>query len=145
MKIDANTFDEYFAATGERQSTLRAIDQLIRTSAPHSEPVLFQGMGGGSVLGYGLMDYQTKSMKSPAQWPLISLANQKHYISLYICAVDGDGQYIAEKNADRLGKVSCGKSCIRFKYLEDIDQSVLSEIIADIDTRVTNGEKVFGI
>ena len=45
------------------------------------------------------------------------LANNKQYISFYICAADEEG-YLAEQNADRLGKVRVGKSCIRFNRLE---------------------------
>lgn len=48
-------------------------------------------------------------------------------VSLYICAADDDG-YLAEQNADRLGNVNVGKSCIRFKRLDDIDLDVVSEL-----------------
>ena len=53
-------------------------------------------------------------------WPLIALAAQKRHLSLYVCAVV-DGGYLAEARADRLGKVSCGKSCIRFTSLDAVD------------------------
>lgn len=145
MNIQATTKDEYFAKSGEREPDLRTIDQVIRRAAPDLEPVLFQGMGGGAALGYGLMDYQTKSMKVPTKWPLIALANQKHHMSLYICAVDTDGQYFAEKYAERLGKVDCGKSCIRFKKADDLDMTVLEDILSEIASRVRAGEKLFGI
>ena len=36
--------------------------------------------------------------------------------------------YLAEQNADRLGKVKVGKSCIRFKRVEDIDLDVVAEL-----------------
>ncbi len=38
-------------------------------------------------------------------------------ISLYVC-VREDGEYLAEKNKERLGKVSVGRSFIRFADLE---------------------------
>lgn len=144
MNIKADTQDEYLAATGERESTLRAMDELIRHAAPHLKPLFYKSdyMTG---LGYGLMPYQSKSMKEPAEYPMVALANQKNYISLYVCAVDKDGQYVAEKNADRLGKVSCGRSCIRFKKLEDLNLDVVREILSDVDARVTAGEKLFGL
>lgn len=144
MNIQADTQAEYLAATGEREPTLRVIDELIRRAAPHLEPVFFKSdyMAG---LGYGLMSYQSKSMKEPAEWPMVMLVNQKNYISLYVCAIDKDGQYVAEKNASRLGKVSCGRSCIRFKKLEDLDLDVVREILSDVDARVVAGEKLFGL
>ncbi len=144
MKVEAKNFDDYFIQAGAREGVLREIDALIRESAPGLNPVLFRGMGGGVALGYGMQPYRTKSMKKPGKWPLIVLANQKHHVSLYICAIE-DGKYIAEKNADRLGKVSVGKSCIRFKSQDDINLNALRDIIEDIDRRVTSGEKLFGI
>lgn len=142
MNVQVSTIDEYFAAAGEREPILREVDEVIKKAAPNLEPVLFGGMTGKG-LGYGLQPYQSKSMKEPMDYPLIALANQKNYISLYIMAVE-NGEYIAEKNAKRLGKVSVGKSCIRFKKLEDLDLSVVSEIISNIAKRVAAGEKLFG-
>lgn len=144
MKVDAKTFEEYFALAGEREPTLRAVDKLIKQAAPNLKPVLYQNMGGGAALGYGMIPYQSKSMKTPSEWPLIGLANQKHYMAIYVCAVI-DGTYVAEKNADRLGKVNVGKSCIRFKRLEDLNQDVIKEIISDVAKRYDEGEKLFGI
>ena len=48
-------------------------------------------------------------------------------MSLYICAADDDG-YLAESNAERLGQVSVGKSCIRFTKLENLDLDVAGEL-----------------
>ena len=77
------------------------------------------------MLGYGSFPY-VNYKKEQIEWPVISLANQKHYVSVYVCALD-EGKYLAEKYAAELGKVSVGKSCIRFKKLEDVhyDISVL--------------------
>lgn len=40
-----------------------------------------------------------------------------------------NGEYLAEKNAKRLGQVSVGKSCIRFNKLEKVNLDVLKEVI----------------
>lgn len=61
-------------------------------------------------------------------WPIIALASQKNYISLYVCAVQG-GEYIAEKYQNELGQVSVGHSCIRFKRIEDLNLPALKKII----------------
>jgi len=60
--------------------------------------------------------------------PTVALASQKNYISLYVCAIQKE-EYIAEKNKDELGKVSVGKSCIRFKKLEDLNLITLEKVI----------------
>ena len=61
---------------------------------------------------------------------MISLASQKNYISLYVCSVV-DGQYLAEKYKDQLGKVSVGKSCIRFKQLEDLNLDMVKKLLVE--------------
>jgi len=40
-----------------------------------------------------------------------------------------DGVYIAEYYKDQLGNVSVGKSCIRFKKIEDLDIKTLQKIL----------------
>lgn len=59
---------------------------------------------------------------------MVSLANQKQYMSLYVCALT-EGKYIAETFAKELGKVSVGKSCIRFKKIEDLNLKTLATVL----------------
>jgi hypothetical protein len=82
------------------------------------------------MLGYGLMPYRPKSAKETTMWPLIALAAQKRHLSVYVCAVV-DGEYLAESRADRLGKVSCGKSCIRFTSIDAVDADELAGLVRD--------------
>ena len=49
-------------------------------------------------------------------------------MSIYVCAVV-EGKYLAETYAKELGKVSVGKSCIRFKKLEDVHLPTLKKLI----------------
>lgn len=128
---------------GEHEADLRTLDTLIQQAAPHLPPVLAGGMTG-KMLGYGLQPYKTKSSKEVREWPLVMLATQKNYISLYVCAVV-DGEYIAEKLKSELGKVSVGKSCIRFKKLDDLNLETVRSMLASIDKRVQAGEKLYGM
>jgi uncharacterized protein YdhG (YjbR/CyaY superfamily) len=91
------------------------------------------------MLGYGLMPYKPKSAKETTMWPLIALAAQKRHLSLYVCAVV-DGEYLAESRADRLGKVSCGKSCIRFTSLDAVDTDELAALVRDAVAVTAAGE-----
>jgi hypothetical protein len=59
---------------------------------------------GASMLGYGEQPYQTKAMKEPGIWPVVALAVEKRYLSLYVSAVI-DGEYVAERYASQLGNV----------------------------------------
>jgi hypothetical protein len=122
-KTGAATHEEYFAALAEpRQGELRALDALIRESAPGLAPTMEFGMPG-----YGRYHYKYASGRE-GDAATISLASNKNYISLYVaCLVDG--RYVAETYAGRLPKASIGKSCVRFKRLSDVDTAVLAELL----------------
>lgn len=119
----ASTVKEYLAAVPtERQDIIKFLHIFIQKTAPKLKPHFAYNM-----LGYGSFPYRNYKHEM-ISWPVISLANQKNYISIYVCAVDKDG-YLAEKNKKDLGKVSVGKSCIRFKKLEDLNLPVLKKVI----------------
>ena len=94
------------------------------------------------MLGYGLMPYRPRSAKATTMLPLISLAPQKRHLSLYVCAVV-DGGYLAERRADRLGKVSCGKSCIRFTSLARVDTDELAALVRDAVEATATGSNAY--
>ncbi len=144
MKISATSIDDYLSKTESFEADLREVDKIIVEHAPHLKRQLFSGMGGGEALAYGLISYQSKSMKQPGTWPLLALAGQKNYMALYACAVV-DGQYVGEKYGSKLGKVSIGKSCIRFKRLEQLDKSGLIAMLKEIDRRYSAGETLYGL
>ena len=127
VNLQVETREDYFKAAGEREGAIRQLDALVQKAAPRFKPVLFGGMTG-KWLGYGMLPYQTKTMKAPSEWPVIAIANQKAHISLYILSYE-DGEYVAEKYKDELGKVSVGKSCIRIKKLEDVNLDALTRLI----------------
>jgi hypothetical protein len=119
----AETVEEYLSLVpAERRELITFLHEFIQKAAPSLKPHFAANM-----LGYGSFKY-TNYKKQELDWPTIALANQKNYVSIYVCAVK-NGEYIAEKNKERLGKVSVGKSCIRFKKLEDLNLDVLKEVI----------------
>jgi uncharacterized protein YdhG (YjbR/CyaY superfamily) len=129
--------DEYIASLpGDRRATIEALHQLIRRVAPELAPAMWK-----NIIGYGSYRYRYASGKE-GEWFLVGLANQKRYVSLYICAVV-DGAYLAEANADRLGKVSVGKSCIRFTKLDHLDLDVVTELVETSVREVAAGN--FGV
>jgi hypothetical protein len=106
----------------ERKDLVVFMHEFIQKAAPKLKPHFAYNM-----LGYGSFPYLNYK-KEKILWPVIALANQKNYISLYVCAVD-KGEYIAEKHKKELGKVSVGKSCIRFKKLEDVNLPMLKKVL----------------
>ena len=133
--------EQWFAAAGDREAELRRVDALVTAAAPGIDRQLVAA-GSGQMLGYGLMPYKPRSAKVATTWPLVALAAQKRHLSLYVCAVV-DGQYIAEARADRLGTVSCGKSCIRFTSLDRVDADELAAVVRDARAATREGDNAY--
>ena len=116
------TVDTYLQALPDaRRELVRTVHERVRHAVPELEVRMW-----GKVIGYGSFHYRSKSGRE-GDWFPIGLANQKRYVSLYLCAADDDG-YLAEANAERLGRVDVGKSCVRFKKLEDLNLDVVDEL-----------------
>ncbi len=122
-KTSALTPEEYIDSVSDlHRADIEKLHSLIKKTVPNLKAHICSGM-----LGYGEYHYRYASGRE-GDWALILLASQKNYISLYVCSVDVHG-YIAEQYKNELGKVSVGKSCIRFKKLEDLNLDMLRKVI----------------
>ena len=122
----AKTPEEYIEMIDEpRRLEIKKLHEFIQKVIPELKPHIMAGM-----IGYGAYHYKYASGRE-GDWSIICLASQKNYISVYACAVGADEKYVAEKYKDKLPKASIGKSCIRFKKVEDIDLAVLKKIILE--------------
>ena len=110
------------AVPPDRREAMDVLHAFIQKTCPTLKPHFAYNM-----LGYGSFPYKN-SKKEMMEWPVLSLANQKQYISLYVCAVI-DGKYLAEMHKKELGKVSVGKSCIRLKKLSDVNLDALKKVL----------------
>ena len=123
MAADPPEVAEFLAALpDDRRAVLQRVHEVIRSAAPQLEPAVT-----GKMLGYGPFHYRYATGREGDTY-VVSLASQKQYVSLYLCAAV-DGSYLAEANAARLGNVSVGKSCVRFRKVEDLDLDVLAELV----------------
>jgi len=136
--VNAKNIDEYMSMLAiERRTAMKTLDRLIKDTVPSLKPWFTYNM-----LGYGEFDY-TNYKKEQIKWPVVALASQKNYMSLYICALDHtkdkEDQYIAEKYADRLYKSgikpNVGKSCIRFKKLDDLNLDILKTVLQETEKK----------
>lgn len=119
----AQTPEEYIQLLEEpRRSEIIKLHEFILKTVPAQKPFIISGM-----IGYGKYHYKYASGKE-GDWALIALASQKNYISLYICAMDGK-EYIAQNYERKLPKASIGKSCIRFKRIDDVNLEVIEMIL----------------
>lgn len=123
----AMTIDEYLQSLpAQRRDIIEALHQFISETAPNLKAKMW-----GKFIGYGHYHYRYESGRE-GEWFLIGLANNKSYLSLYICAANDDG-YLAERNKDRLGNIKVGKSCIKFRKLEDLNLDVVAELICQAE------------
>ncbi len=121
--VKAKTVKEYFdQLSPERKEPMEFMHKFIQEAVPSLKSYFSYNMPG-----YGSFKYKNYK-KETIDWPVISLASQKNYISLYVCAVE-NGEYVAEKYKDTLGKVSVGKSCIRFKKITDLKLDSLEKVL----------------
>jgi hypothetical protein len=121
--VKATTVQEYLdSVSPDRKELVFFVHDFIQKTVPSLKPHFAANM-----LGYGSFPYRNYKNEQ-IEWPVISLANQKNYISVYVCAVDGK-EYVAEKYKDKLGKVSVGKSCIRFKKIEDLNLDTFKAVL----------------
>jgi uncharacterized protein YdhG (YjbR/CyaY superfamily) len=126
MKAAAHftTPEQYIASLPpERRTAVQTLHEAICRTAPELAPSLAHRF-----LSYGTYHYKYASGRE-GDWFIVGLASQKQHLSLYLSAAEPDG-YLAEQNRQRLGKVSVGRSCVRFKKLEDLNLPVAMELVA---------------
>jgi hypothetical protein len=131
MQRSSTSPDDFIASLpdGARDDIAMLDAQLSRIFEGH-ERVLWEGpMWGGTeqrIIGYGAYAYEGRSGAS-GDWFVMGLAAQKAHLSVYVSAAE-DGQYLAKRYADRLGKVKVGSANITFKRLSDVELPVLLEL-----------------
>lgn len=81
-------------------------------------------MWGSSIVGYGEYHYKYDSGRE-GDFMKVGFSPRKQNSTLYI--MPGFERY--DDLMARLGKYKTGKSCLYIKTLEDVDRSVLSELI----------------
>ena len=122
-KNDANSVEEYLLMVpGDRKKDIDFLHAFIQKAVPKLKTYFASNM-----IGYGSF-YYLDSKKQKRDWPIIALANQKNYITIYVCTVIAD-KAAAEKYKKDLGKLTKGLSCIRFKKIEEINLETLKTVL----------------
>jgi hypothetical protein len=130
VQSDADTVEGYLESLPEDRR--QAIGGLRETIASHLPE------GYAEVMQYGMISWVVPLERYPDTYngqplSLASLASQKNHMSLYLMAVYGDDD--AEERFRQAWtatghKLDMGKSCVRFKRLEDVPLDVVAETIA---------------
>lgn len=81
-------------------------------------------MWGDSIIGFGSYHYQYESGRS-GEWMLTGFSPRKQNFSIYVMS----GVQSFDSILPQLGKHKSSKACLYINKLEDVDLSVLKEII----------------
>jgi hypothetical protein len=115
----------------ERRAVIAKVRDMIRRNLP---------AGYEEAMGYGMITYSIPLSRYPETYngqPLmyVALAAQKNNYAVYLTGSYGDPTRAAKLKAGFKAagkKLDAGKSCIRFKKIEDLPLEVIGEAIADI-------------
>ncbi len=126
----AATPEEYIASLPEdRREAVAAVRDVVNRNLP---PGYEEGMAFGMIAWWvPLSTFPDTYNGQPLG--LAGLASQKHYISLYLNTVYGSPTEEArfkERYAASGKKLSMGKSCVRFRHLDDLPLDVIGETIS---------------
>ena len=125
--------DEYMASLpDDRREHVAAVAKVVRDNLPDGfeEGMLYDMIGWYVPLERFGDTYNGQPLG------LAGLASQKNYISLYLNSVYGDREteaWFRERYAASGKKLNMGKSCLRFRRVEDVPLDVVAETIARVD------------
>jgi len=130
MRSDATSIREYLGGLpDERRKAVAAVRKALLKSLPK---------GYEEAVEWGMITYQVPLAVYPDTYnkkPLMyaALASQKNYMAVYLCNVYGIPALRKQVEAGFKAagkKLDMGKSCIRFKKLEDLPLEVIGRAVA---------------
>ena len=142
MLSDAATVQDYLAELPEdRRPIVETVRQVVLDHLPE---------GFEEVMQYGMISYVVPLDRYPETYngqalAAASLASQKRHLSLYLMGVYGDEgaeAWLRERwPADK--RLDMGKSCLRFKRLDDLPLDLVGEVIArtSVDELIASHER----
>jgi len=138
VKNQASTVKEYLAALPEdRRRAISALRDVIRKNLP-------EGYAEG--MQYGMIGYFVPHSVYPAGYhcdpkqplPFASIASQKNHMALYMMCVYSDPElqaWFKDKWTESGKKLDMGKSCVRFKKIEDVPLDVVGAVIRKVPVK----------
>lgn len=82
-------------------------------------------MWGSSIVGFGSYHYKSERSSQEGDWPLVGFSPRKQNLSVYI--MPGFDAYA--DLLDKLGKHKTSVGCLYINKLEDVDMTVLYELV----------------
>ncbi|WP_422858575.1 DUF1801 domain-containing protein [Flagellimonas sp. S174] len=132
MTIDAKTPDEYIAQLPpERKEAVSKLRKTIQENLPKGFKECISYKMIGYVVPHSLYpDGYHCDPKLPL--PFINIASQKNFVALYHSGIYADKKlldwFVGEYPKYVKTKLDMGKSCIRFKNMENIPYGLIAEL-----------------
>ena len=129
-RSDAATVEQYLAELApDRREQIEAMREVVLENLPD---------GYEEAMNWGMISWEIPLARYPKTYnkqPLMyaALASQKNYMSLYLmCVYAHEGRHAEfERRFKASGKkLDMGKSCVRFKSVDDLPMDLLAETIA---------------
>ncbi len=131
-KSNATTVQEYLDELPEdRRAIVSAVRDVVLRNLPK---------GYREAMNYGMISYELPLERYPDTYngqPLsfVSLAAQKNHYALYLMCVYGCPEqeaWLKEEFKKAGKKLDMGKSCLRFRKLEDLPLDVIGRVVAKV-------------
>lgn len=139
MALPPNTIDQYISALpADRQSVIEQLRKIIKKNLPK---------GFTEEMNYGMIGYVVPHSLYPKGYhckpsdplPFLNIASQKNFIAVYHMGLYADPAlmkwFTAEFPKHSTGKLDMGKSCIRFKKMDQIPLKLIGELAAKMTTK----------
>lgn len=129
MKSNAKSIQQYLAEmTPERRESIEKVRETILKNLPN---------GYEEAMNWGMITYQVPLEVYPDTYnkkPLMyaALANQKNHMAVYLTGIYMDeklNQQFEEKYKKTGKRYDVGKSCVRFRKLDDLPLPLIGESI----------------
>ena len=134
MQYKANTPDEYIKAIPEeRKEIMQNLRKVILDNLPK---------GFSEEINYGMIGYVIPHKTYPNGYhcdpklplPFMNIASQKNFIAVYHMGIYADNElmdwFIGEYPKYVKTKLDMGKSCIRFKKIDQIPLQLIGKLVA---------------
>ena len=128
VSSDAPSVEEYLSELPEdHRRAISRVREVILANLPE---------GFEETMQYGMPSYIVPFERYPTTYngqPLAvaSLASQKNYMSLYLMSVYGERDQQFREEYERTGKrLDMGKSCVRFRSVDDLPLHLIARTIA---------------
>jgi len=132
MNSNATSPDEYIDQLPEdRKEVMMKLREVLKQNLP---------VGFNEEMSYGMIGYVVPKSIYPAGYhcdpklplPFISIASQKNFVAFYHMGIYADPElmkwFVSEFPKHSKQKLDMGKSCVRFKKMQDIPFALLGEL-----------------